>query len=338
MAVENIHSFLVHPAKHVDDQPPIRGAEIPLRDRLYEMLADIFDRASDECKIEICFCPDTEGVQRNECREELLTYLSQPTVPNGRTVAARLQSVTTHRSGLGLFFLIGGRIGGDYALVISRFPADQAIMAEESGGRLAVEFVERVFMRNARAYKSVFYQTSSLDAGFWDGRAVDRQISGAQEVSEYWISDFLLSQLRTTSKAGTKRLARAIRDAVKSTDELVVRQELIAATTLLRGQAGRRRSAAEFLDRLDLTEPAVQAIITAFPRSDLVDEVFEFDLTEFDRQVQYRAVELDNGGILIAQDEQFDQVFRKEQIRAAEGRVRYTTEGRVVDEMLRKRR
>jgi len=338
VAVERIHSYLVHPAKSAEEQPAIRGAEIPLRGRLYDMLRDTFDRAPDECSIEICFCADTSGEQSNECRDDLLAYLSGPCLPSGRRVAARLQSVTTHRSGLGLFFLMSGRIQDNHACVVSRFPADQAIAAEESASGLSVQFLERVFMRNAKAYKSVVYTTPSLDAGFWDGRAIDRQISGAQEVSEYWISDFLQSQLRTTSKAGTKRFARALRDAVRTADDLEVRQELIAASTLLRGQDGRNRSAADFLHRLELSEAATQAVTAAFPRTDLLNDVFQFDLEEFDRQIQYRAVELDNGGLLMAHDEDFDEVFQKEYLHVAEGRVRYVTEGRVVDERLRKSR
>jgi hypothetical protein len=47
---------------------------------------------------------------------------------------------------------------------------------------------------------------------------------------------------------------------------------------------------------------------------------------------------LDNGGVMIADDARFPQVFRQEIVDAAAGRMRYVTEGRVVDERLRKNR
>ena len=69
-----------------------------------------------------------------------------------------------------------------------------------------------------------------------------------------------------------------------------------------------------------------------------MDETFEFDREEFQRHVPYRAVELDNGGVMIAEDGRFGQVFRREEADMPEGRVRYVTEGRVVNEQLRRQK
>jgi hypothetical protein len=191
-------------------------------------------------------------------------------------------------------------------------------------------------MKNAKAYKSALYTSDSLHRGFWDGRAVDRQISGPRELSDYWIREFLNSELRTTGPAGTKRLAVGLRTAIRSAEELGVRQELISAASLLRGQHGRRRSTRQMVEQLGLSQPAMAALEGAFPRADLMDEVFEFDRDEFQRHAPYRAVELDNGGLLIAEDARFSQVFEEEVLNVADRRVRYVTEGRVVDERLRK--
>jgi hypothetical protein len=108
-------------------------------------------------------------------------------------------------------------------------------MANESKGMLSVEFVERVFMKNARAYKSAFYRTKSLDAGFPKGRAVDKQASGNRDLSDYWIRNFLNSEFRTTGPAGSKRLALALKKALKSAQDLSAKQQIISATELLKG-------------------------------------------------------------------------------------------------------
>lgn len=229
-----------------------------------------------------------------------------------------------------------GSADGQKQLVISRFPADQGIIAEERSRRLSVEFIERVFMKNAQSYKSAFYSSDSLERGFWDGWAVDRQISGPRELSDYWIRDFLASDLGTTGPAGTRRLAVALRDAVRSTCDLGIRHELISAAGLLRGQDGQRRSTREIVDRLGLSHASQEALTAAFPRADLVNEVFQFDREEFERNAPYRTVELDNGGVLVAEDAHFETVFRQQVIDRDNGRIRYTTEGRVVNENLRK--
>lgn len=336
MSVEHIHSFLVHPAKAEEEQPPVGGTNIPLGGKLAKMLAGVYDRAPKECDIDIVFRPDVDGRQQNDCRDQLVAYARGPSLSHGRDVAAQLQAVTTNRSGLGLMFIMQGKEGRKYRLVVSRFPADQGVIAEEDRDHLSVEFIERVFMKSAKAYKCAFYESESLERGFWDGRAVDRQISGPKELSDYWIRDFLMSELRTTGPAGTKRIAVALRDAIRAVDDLATRQELVAAAQLLRGRDGRNVSGTQLVESLGLSSGATTALAQALPRPELMTEVFRFDGGEFERHVTYRAIELDTGAMLVAEDAQFDSVFQREVVDEAARQVRYTTEGEVVDSRLRK--
>jgi hypothetical protein len=266
----------------------------------------------------------------------LLKYLFDPSIANGRRIAERLQEVTTHRSGLGLLFLLAGTSGKLKRLVVSRFPADQGIIAEENQQQLSVEFLERVFMKSAKAYKSAVYESDSRSHGFWDGRAIDRQVSGARELSDYWIYDFLASELLTTGPAGTKRLAVAYRQAIAESESLPVRRELVAAATVMGGQDGRVASGREFVDRMGLSEDAASALQQQLPRDDLMDEVFEFDRGEFEKHVLYRFVQLDNGAMLLAENRRFDDVFDRSRVDDNEGVERFSTEGRIVDERVRK--
>jgi hypothetical protein len=305
------------------------------------MLSRIFEKAPSECEIDIVFVPDDPKDPANDCRDDLLAYLAKPTVVSGRRVSQRLQKVTTHRSGLGLLFLMSGSEIGRTRLVVARFPADQGIIAEEKRSKLSVAFIERVFMKNAHAYKAVMYEDTSFNRGFWDGKAADRQISGPKELSDYWIRDFLKSELKTTAAAGTKRLAVALRHATRETQSVQVRQELVAAATLLRGQDGKTTTGRQLIDHLGLSEPATETLARTLPREDLLDETFQFDAAEFDRHLLYRLVELDNGGMLIAEDKKFDDIFEVEEVSGPQRAVndlpvvRYSTEGTVIDERLR---
>lgn len=338
MNISAAHSYLVQPAKHVDPQPTVSGTAVPLRGALFDMLDELCRRAPTECQIEVVFRLDADGGQENKCRVALEAYLSDPSLENGRVIAQRLQRVTTKRSGLGLLFLAAGIIGDrELALVISRFPAEQGVVAQEDAERLDVEFIERVFMKNAKAYKSALYQTTSVAAGFQEGRAVDRQLSGPRELSQYWIGEFLESELRTTSAFGSRRLGEALRAAVNGTSDQMLKRELVSAASLLRNQHGRTRSARAFLTRLGVSEPAIRAIEGGFGRAELMDESFQFDREVFQEHVSYRMVELNTGAMLMADDDRFDEVFHIEPL-VAEEQVRYTTEGTVVDQRYRKRK
>jgi hypothetical protein len=223
---------------------------------------------------------------------------------------------------LGLSFLIAGREGRNHKLVISRFPTDSAILAEEDQRSLTVEFLERVFMKSATSYKAAVYQDSSFHAGFWLGKAVDKQINSRLiEVSNYWIFDFLASDFRLTAAHGTRRLGAALRNAARSSQEIEVKAELTSAATLARGLGRRRISIEGFIDQFALSDAAADQLLQQLPSPEIADEQFQFDPEEFRNQVGFRSVELSNGGILTADSGEFDEVFHREIIDEATHRV-----------------
>lgn len=337
MTVENIHTYLVHPGKGTDTAPQIGGTEVPLQGRLFDLLNGIYVKSSTECNIDISFNPSADGTQYNPCRQMVLHYLQQPSLPNGRQLADRLEKVTTHRSGLGLLFLIAGKEGTNHKLVVSRFPADIGILAEENQRDLTVAFLERVFMRNAATYKSALYEDISLSAGFWMGRAVDKQVNSSDvQISKYWIAEFLDSDFRTTSAAATRRLAVALREAARKSSDIQVKQDIAAAVTLADGLQGTALSILDFGSRFNLSDAAIQAISDEIRSPTLLQEQFQFDASEFTRQVAYRSVELDSGGLLTAPTADFENVFRKELIDDAEHRVRFSAEGKIINEKIGK--
>ena len=61
-------------------------------------------------------------------------------------------------------------------------------------------------MKSATSYKAAMYRDGSLTAGFWTGRAIDKQINNrVAPASTYWIEEFLDSDFSTTAAAGTPR-------------------------------------------------------------------------------------------------------------------------------------
>jgi hypothetical protein len=337
MAIQHIHTYLVHPGKGSGADPRIGGTDVQFKGKLFQLLSDIYVKANKECDIEISFNRDSTGKQQNPCRDLVIEYLNGPTLARGRQIAERLERVTDRRSGLGLLFLITGEEDNAQKIVISRFPADSAILAEEDQRNLTVEFLERVFMKSARAYKAVTYQDSSLKSGFWLGQAIDKQINNqSTKLSDYWIAEFLDSDFRTTSAAGTRRLAVALRNAARKSADVSVKTEIAAAVTLAQGLNGRRLNANEFVDHFGLSKPARQVVANAMKVPGLAEERFQFDWQEFSKQVAYRSVELDTGGTLTAESAAFEKIFHREVIDEGQQKVRFSTEGKVVSEKLGK--
>lgn len=336
MKIQKIYSYLSYPSKHEEQQPEIGGATIPHKGRLYDMLKDIFDKSDKECNIPICFSPDEDGAQNNPCRNEIIELISSPSIGTGRKIAERLQSVTTGKSGMGLLFMIHAQDGKTHKVMISRFPADQGVMAEQNSKTLKVEFIEQVFLKNANAYKSVIYKGTSTATDFWLGDAVDKQTNhGAKDVANYWIREFLLSDFKTTSKAGTKRLAIALRDAIVNTDDLGVKHEITSVAVLAKNMAGKNISISDFYNQFHLSDDAKAVINKQLKTARLAGDKFQFDLDEFSKHISYKTLEIDNGAILTAPVEKFDKCFKEQASQNSEVRT-FQTSGRVINERLKK--
>lgn len=335
--IQSIHTYLVYPGKGAPEIDAINGSEVPLQGKLFGLLEDVYARSDNESTIDIAFNQGQDGTQANPCRTLVINHLSNRTIDTGRALAERLAQYTTKRSGLGLLFLIVGEEGGSRKIVISRFPTQSAVMAEAEAATLNLSFLERVFLKNAHSYKAVVYQHTSFTNGFWAGRAVDKQIeSREREVSQYWINDFLDSDLRTTPARGTRRLAAALKVAASKTNDVGVKSEIASVVTLGPGMQGQTTSVNGFLDRFNLSEPTRAAILAEVKDPAIRAENFMFDAPVFIEQVPYRTVELSSGAVLTAPSAEFDEVFTKEPVHApgVDGEYKYSAVGSVVTEKL----
>jgi hypothetical protein len=340
MKIEKIHSFLVNPDKKIEEKSLIRGTEVVEETgiknvgSLYKMLSGIYNDAPFECKYEIAFQHNEDGSQQNDCKDLLVEYTKTGDYAIGLKIAEHLQNQTTKRSGLGLLFLILGKNDNKKRLVISRFPADNGILAEESTTSLNVKFVERIFMKNAKAYKSAIYEGALPEMDFWKGRAIDKQINSDLTIADYWIKDFLKSDFATTGERGTKRLATALRDAINnSSTSIAIKEELTAAIKLAKGLNGHIVSPSSFLTRLRISNESIEVVKSSM-KSSLFDEQFKFTFEEMDKLIAFKTIELDNGAYLSAQASAFENIFSKEL--KENDNVEFSTQGIIITERVRK--
>ena len=338
MKIDKVLSFLTYPGKHADEQFEIGGTVIPHNGKLFSMLSNIFENAEKDCDIPIIFLSEDDA-QKNAVRDEIVELSKSKALENGRTLANRLQLATTGKSGMGLLFLAIANEGSKTKIVISRFPADEGIVAERKSKTLKVEFVEEVFLKSAHSYKSAMYTFDTFGDSLWKGFAVDKQInSGAKEVSAYWINDFLKSDFQTTPRAGTRRLAKALRHAIESSDDISVKSELTSSAKLAKNISSKAMTIADFCDQFHLSDQAKKEVCEQVSPSRLLEDKFVFDASEFEKTLSYKMVELNNGAMLSAQTSNFDNCFEVEKLSGEKDELRYSTTGKVVDEKLRRRK
>lgn len=341
MPIAHIFSFLTYPKKGLPDEAPPTGASIALADsKLCKMLGSIFDASGTDCSIPIMFASEG-GAQANAVRSELIELFRAPTMASAAPLANRLQQATMKSSGMGLLFICvgpAGPAGLPNRAVISRFPADEGIVAERSENELNVSFVEQVFLKNSHSYKAATYLSEGRRNELWKGHAVDRQInSGSKSIANYWVVEFLKSDFTTTAATGTRRLALAFKAAIDSTSDPAVKTELASAVNLAGNLRDNAMSINGFCAALNLSDNTSSAVMAAVVPARLAEETFRFDKTEFAKHIAYKQVELDNGAVLSAPLEKFDECFETSQAAdAPEDALTYATTGKVVDERFKR--
>lgn len=339
MKINAIHSYLVHPAKNESDLKKITGTAVPAEGALRELMESLYLKSDQDCRIDIVFNHSHDGSQQNDARDLIVNYLKRSSLENGRLLAEKLARVSSHRSGLGLLFLIAGTEDDKRKIVVARFPADSGILAREAMNALELSFIEQVFMKNSNSFKSVMYRHADLEKGFWVGRAIDKQVNSRDtEISAYWIAKFLESDFRTTSAEGTRRLASAMRAAARKTENPIVKQEITAAATLASGLGGQNLSIDQFFERFGFSEPTRNAVREEIGSTKAVAQQFIFDVATFKAQVPLKAVDLDTGVMLMGPADRFDKLVAQEQSLQDRSKTTFLTTGRVVDQTLRKGR
>ena len=330
----DIHAFLIHPGKNEENSTVPNGKMLSGTGKLFDLLANIFHAPTDAGGFEVTFRHAPDGSQQNDCRDLMIALQQNATLNNAQALARRLQSVTDKRSGIGLLFLMTGQHGSRERVVISRFPANEAILAEIDESGLEVELLEQVFIRQLSAYKAILLEDDDPPNEFWTGLATDRQAGGAAEnISGYWLEDFLTAEFSDTPKAGTQRLAEALRKAAKASPDLSVKGEIAAAVSLapsaLQGQAV---SVNSFCAHFGLSDNAIDIVRNQLKKPSLAGKTFVFDSDEFKKRVPYRSVQMKNGAILKAPSEDFNAVFDVEE--NGDGEVTYSTTGKVSDQRM----
>jgi hypothetical protein len=117
-----------------------------------------------------------------------------------------------------------------------------------------------------------------------------------------------------------------------------VKQDIAAMHNfMVKMPAQTRLSAKGLLDRFQVPAETQEQIKERFPKTKSFDETFTFVPDEFAKFVNMRTIELDNGALLTAPTDRFDQVFTREPIAGTNNDVvRFSTEGSIIDQRYRK--
>ena len=330
MEIEKIIGFIGPAMKDAEiiDENKIAGEEISQTSKLFKILSDIFNKSEVECDIPIKFISIT-GKQDNPVRNELLQVNKKFVVASCFNLVRDLSSLTDYKTKDGLIFFIKAIEGKNSKIMITRFPAETGITINPSNDKVNFDVIDDVFLKNSRKYKAVYYLSKDQ---FWIGFATDKQVNEGKgrvkEISDYWIKQFLQSEMKITSKRGTAILAKAIRSTLETTEEQEIKNELVTLSTTIKNVNKKMVSFDSFFGEMNLSNKTKNEVLDKIDKN--IREIkFQIDEEEFRSNCNYLVHILDNGAIVIAPAKNFDDIWLKSYI-AENDEYKYSTTGKPI--------
>lgn len=335
MNLLRVYAFTVLPQRKADTPLQPSGGALRVNADLQEALSGAYKKAKLDNQDVIEFRVDPK-TRTCDVRESVLDFAFG--VP-GRAkaiasqVATRLSLSMDDRSPSALLVMSTESVKSAVRRVTFwAFPRDESFQFRNNKSGAVVKLLQNTFSRNSRLRKAAMFEGYKTKADFLSGRALDYQAETGRKAADYWIESFLDCTLALKGEAGTKMLAQCLRKAFEGTEDTGIRENLYAAMIAIRHSNQRRMSLKKFAGER-LSASATQLFLSAAPNEDIKTSTFEFKKDVFDRTLNFRVFQLENGVYVAAP---LGTIGRDVKVTGGEKR-RLKCEGIVRDEKLRAR-
>lgn len=257
-------------------------------------LFEIFDRATDDCKVEILFKSDQN--QHNPIRSKLLDLIYAKSIVEKERIfkelARAMYDITDARNGMGLFVLIEGKKRTETRLMLCRFKGAQGLHNEGDD----LKYLSQVFTKQNKHYKLAVFQDILSAKSFWKGYAIDKQTAANdyKPFSYFWIEQFLQAETALTSKQGTSQFSKIIKNVLKSTSSLDDKQQIISGILNLKSKPGVKMSVKQFTDQY-LSDDLAKIFIAETKNDDFFNAEFAIDADVFQEELGSTVILLEDG-------------------------------------------
>ena len=273
----------------------------------------------------------------NETRDLIVRYAfgkSRGAMTSAQEIATRLGDAMDLRSHACLFVIAAYEDGPRRRVTLWTFPKDEAFRLRRLRSGQSIDFLEDVFSRNSKLRKAALFEGQQRRTDFLAGRVLDLQTqSTSRDVADFWIYRFLQCLPAIASDAGTRLLAKSIKQAIAKCASVEEQEQVLAAVMAVRRSPQRRWSLRQFAEQY-LSDDALAAFRATVPNNNTWETSFDAQRDILDGSLQFGAYQLDSG---VWVSSPLDQIGRAVQLSQREGRQHLATEGAVVREGVKTR-
>lgn len=313
MNIEKIYGLIVPAGKDEKNFIRIKGLEVTQDQKLFDIISKTFYDSDKNCDIEIKMqekiLESGNTTQENEFHDHLLKLYEDFNLENSKWFGELLAKNTDKTTKDGILFIILGKKDDGARVFFCRIPAETGITVENKLNSIKFDVKEDVYVKNSKKYKAAFFD--ELDE-FVVGYATDKQVTDSykkvKSMSDYWIKDFLHCEIAITPQRGSKMLSEAIRKTIETSEDEIVRQELISVTSHIPNMNEKICSFDSFFELANLSENTKFEVLGKLQGQDLASK-FQLDSNVFMENCSYKIIVLDNGAMAIASTSDFDNVW-----------------------------
>lgn len=337
MKLVRVHAYEVKPQRLAALATPPRGGSVAADNDFNKMLNDYLEKSKLKSQPTVNLRRHADGngaAPTHTLRDQILTYCfgAAPAAKGAAVAIARkLGKSMDERSDSTLLMLAAYQQDPLMRIVMWAFPKEEPLHFSTSGKQARVKILKDAFSRRSSFKKGALLEGLNTPPSFWSAHVIDRQAeSGTGTAADYWVSLFLDGVPSLSGKAGTRLLARSLRqthDALADQDD---KDQLTNAIVAIRASTKKQWSLQRFANDF-LTDNTKKEFIERTPPESRA-AVFTLNKDEFAEKLNFRVFRTQDNVMVAAP---FGTIGKSLKIQdtVSERKIKY--EGVVVSEKVR---
>lgn len=298
MNLVRIHAYQLSPRRTAETPSAVVGGKFPISTAIRNSLDDLFVKSGLATQAEVDFrLGDGATIGTHPVRQLLLNFSfggATTAATASQQLSEKLADSMDYRSPPALLMMTCLENGRQRRTIMWAFPQETGFQFRSNTAGARIRLLKDIFSHSSRLRKAALFEGRNRRSGFVSGRIIDHQALGLSGAgADYWIDKFLECQFALSGVMGTRRLAGYLRAAHDSLSNQTDKDQVFSAILAIRTSPTRNwtyqrvasrflagDAQAEFLGRIPVRERAL---------------AFSFDRDEFEKRLNFRVFETQNG-------------------------------------------
>ena len=333
MKLIKVHAFYVNPTRTLADSVVPEGGKVEITPSLNAAILSNIKKAKFNQRISVDFDLDPD-TRTNEIRDLILAYAFHDSAEADQAsykLASVLSKAMDLRSKPNLFILSLFSEGDKRQVILWMFPRDEAFRFDFGNGETTLQVLNDIFSQTSNLRKAVLFTGRNIRNHFLSGKVLDFQ-SGSKnlQIADFWRVDFLQCKFSIADDAGSRLLAKALRQTIDKSKTSDEKEQVFAAIIALINTPRRRWTLEQVADNF-LQDRPKEIFINSIQNEETLISSFDINKDIVEMKLRYRILFLSSGVVISSP---IDEIDKSVQI-SNDGDGYIKCKGKIIDQKIR---